>query len=309
MKQFMYILVLLLFGAQHYTAQAQEGPYKSIFGKDSTRWNIVYKDIADVVPPRILSQFLIFKEDTLMDGKYYKKTYMVSRNTVGQPLYPVNHYIREDTITGKVWSRRVEDTTDRLLIDFGLSPGDTFVGLGFNAYTGVVDSTAIVAGRKRIYLRNLDWRPRYLYSREYPLVFIEGVGSVGNHVLDIIVFSHSESEYLLCSYKDGVQEMAYVNEKYGGDCSPNLNTTSVAALHKQQVSIAPNPAMQQVQLAQLPAIEHTITLLDVQGRVLERAVNASPSYLLDVAAYAPGMYILRVDAAGYSPYVQKIEKR
>ena len=165
--------------------------YKSIFGNDTTQWNYLTSyNVADLL------YTLIYKAygDTLMNDTNYRLLYedayqwgMVS-GIVGM--------IREDTMTGRVWVRYLEDTADYLIMDLSLDVNDTF--LIPNKFDSKYDKKVKVEE-----IKYNQYGKNVVLGRDYGS-FIEGVGT------DIMIRALECDTYyeLLCAYKDN--ELMYV---------------------------------------------------------------------------------------------------
>jgi hypothetical protein len=208
-----------------FALKTQAQPYKSLFGQSSSQWVIRWDNLDFGGIDTIYVQ-----KDTVAYGLTWKKL------SCNNPWF-LGALIREDTITGKVWYKglnNIFDSTTKLAFDFSLQKGDTFdikdVWGNPPLSQKIVDTTYISNGRKIIVFKY--WHTRY----QAYTTFIEGVGcnfGIAYKQYDGVMLAH----YLLCSYKDGVK--TYSNTYYNGDCHPLI--TAINMPHDNGVNIFPNP--------------------------------------------------------------------
>ncbi len=196
-------VLFLFFMLGGFAAAAQ--PYQSLFGKDSTRQNIVWLGI-DFVQ----SDSIHVEKDTVVHGYTWKKLKNRTSNLFKGGL------IREDTMSGKVWYKSLGtgDTATVLAFDFSLVKGDTFDlsthWINYPVAQMIVDTTFNLNGRKIIQFKAT-------VGMQFPekIRFIEGTGSN----LSLIYKDYHATlmmVYLLCSFKDGIQ--IYSNSFFSGQC-------------------------------------------------------------------------------------------
>ena len=232
MKKFYLLLLnLLLFCA----SSAQ--PYESMFGQQSTFWVIEWSNFAGV-----FSDTIFVVKDTLVNNLSYKKA-VLNNNSMN---IHENVLLRENTQIGKVWYRNLyysidpNDTIEVEIASFFLNVGDTF---DISGDFPIVDSSKIVdsvyyQGTRKV----IQFKGTYKHGERYTLV--EGVGS-----LQGVLYKQSNSiiqeDYLLCSYKDGVN--TFLN-KYYKICNPNHNTSVVPDFEGLEAIIYPNPVNDIIQI-------------------------------------------------------------
>jgi|GEM_PF-2404254 len=285
----MFYKTLLIIAISLTTNLYSQAQYQSIFGQNSTQWVFEWHNLG------IDEQDTIYVEkDTLAFGHSWKKI-MVTRY---QQQFP-GALLREDTTIGKVWYKALfgfdpSDTLVKVIFDFSLNINDTFDVS--NMWTGgpnvttttqnTVDSIYFISSSKHIRFK----------GQYYPGVppenylFIEGIG--GN--LGLLWKQYSgvhQSQYLLCSYKDGIQTF-YSNYRYNGNC----NVFGASNLHDYQtlskmISIFPNPAFRQLyfELADELSVEK-VKVFDTQGRVLF-AQNTNNT--VDISNLSSGSYFIQ----------------
>ena len=126
-----------------------------------------------------------FKGDTIIAGITYKR--LAAKTTVLELLVPAMGYpvaqtcfLREDTVTGKVWARRARDTSEQVIYNARWQPDDT-----------VVTASPAIHGSGKYYVRSIDsvqiggdWYRMFRMSSAYHntgsadyLDIIDGMGS------------------------------------------------------------------------------------------------------------------------------------
>src|SRR5690606_35471675 len=150
------LLLLLLTAALLNSHRSIAQPYQSIFGKDSTMWNVVYS-VANGIGMNTLSS----KQTITISGENY---HLVIPSWSCDSLL-----IWEDTNSGKVWCNNLRlDSSDYLMADMGLQLGDSF-SFEFGQMKFAVDSVFYQNSKKLIRFNSASAFVDTIY-------FIEGVG-------------------------------------------------------------------------------------------------------------------------------------
>jgi hypothetical protein len=264
--------------------------------------------------------------DTFVMGKTYKKFYHVYIN----PGFPSNThvgYIREDSLTRKVYFLDKSSTGEDLLYDFSLNVNDS-IFLNFPQTAGTfpkgyykvksINNVTIKAGtRKQFVLKN---NPTSMDS----LVVIESVGSIihpaymyeSYYGMGQFGWSSSSCKYpyhfgLACKYSDNIkqfQSCTYTLAQANGcffkyDSCNYWNTCSAIAEHHavRDLRLAPNPAAQETELVINVAedVNIAIDIYDLSGRKVKRISSGSfqpgeTSVKLDLSDVEQGYYFIRV---------------
>ena len=199
MKKIIFTLLSLLLYVSNFAQ-----PYQSIFGKEKTKFSIatpitVYKDNPNLLGPVWTSGFETTAKDTVtIHGLLYEifNSY-IDPNTGAIEGYG---YVREDTMTGKIY-RYIPDLEEEFLIcDMTLSAGDTFqLPIFFDydpswnyfyreqGYNAVVKQIDTIGGRKIIEFYDIPSETYSFFYNDDPLhyrelniylKFIEGIGPI-----------------------------------------------------------------------------------------------------------------------------------
>lgn len=276
------------------TAGSGQAQYASIFGSQSTGWKMTCSNLDQGWVDSVYTN-----SDTLIGGRVYKKV-------ISTRDFPGNVYLREDTVTGRVWITGPTGCSiarhEWLVCDMSLHLADTF-SIGWAASSPdslrVVDSVFYDHGLKVIRLKN----PSANGANEVmPVIyFTEGIGPDRGPLLMTFNCSLCWTPYLLCVYKDGVQQ-SYSNELYHGDCSPFL-AMGLAEVDFLVATLAPDPATDRVTitLRQDANADH-VMVFDLSGRiVIDEAVATPQTITLDVSPLSAGAYVVQVsDVAGHT---------
>jgi len=270
-------MVLLL------TAKAQ---YHSIFGKNSTAWNVYELGIGYYITDSVYTSGI----DTNYNGHLYKD--------IGGIL------IRDDTTTGSIFMTILGYNTEFETMNMTLNIGDSFCfAPGFdtcynNTYH-TVDSVFIDSlGRKNIqfdFILNFQMLPPI---PPLPLVkwkFIEGVGPNDRGGREI-------GGSLLCSYKDGVR--VFTNE-FGSSCFVSNIGVEENALEK--ILVYPNPSTNILQII-LPSPQHTgYKFFNLSGEILLTG-ELTNNKKIDVSYLPKGVYFMEFTNAKNKHYVKLIKQ-
>ncbi|MFC5270866.1 T9SS type A sorting domain-containing protein [Adhaeribacter terreus] len=290
----LFIIVLLVF--LHFTVQAQH--YQSIFGKQTTSWEIASNNLWGWTQSTIMVQ-----KDTIVNGLLYKK--VLSNNWTYK-----GGLLREDTITGKVWFKSIfprnpmfPDTTEFLAFDYSLAVGDAFdiSGAGYGLNVSFQDSFNVV---KRVYYQNDQKHIEFKGPLIEPFTMIEGIG--GTYGVIWKQYNGAlTNQYLLCSYKDGVKT-SYDNKAFQGNCSVTGISEDVP---DGRISIYPNPAQNQLcfKLASKTKVQ-TCQIMNALGKVVaepEIQINNS----IDIGALSAGLYVLQLQVNNGKVFRQKFVKQ
>ena len=178
-------------------------PYQSIFYEDTTRWTAF---------------------ECVIDGFYYYTSSIYDDTTINNVQYKIIHlglicapnfneiigFLREDTLTGKVWYKpKFEEEKDEFLImDLSLQKGDSFEFTTDTYYQQkadwIVDSVYYEDSRKIVeFTYDLSW-----CLADQKLRFIEGIGPSNG-----VSYYISPEEYALV-FKYHNDQLVYTSDNY-----------------------------------------------------------------------------------------------
>ncbi len=306
MKNFIYAFIFLSLA---FCQRTQAQPYQSIFGTDSTQWVFRWINLSMVA-----DAYYYYQKDTLVHDTLYKKVvsnYMAS---------PYTALFREDTASGKVWFRPLEvtdglDTVEYLTFDFSLSEGDSFdiknmvTGYSDSPLYSQVDSVRYIDGLKYIYFQH-----QYAYLADFgpwetpvrasePFTLIEGIGSNAGPLWKHH-FGGLRDQYLMCSYKDGIQT-SYKNLRYAGLCPQSGNAINEQDINKAPaIKVYPNPASDYIIIdeAYLGTLK-SAGIYDLSGKMLRKITGPGKT---DISRIPAGLYLLKITTKDQVTYTQKL---
>ncbi len=235
MKKIIIIPFVLLFFCQN-IANAQ---YESIFGQNTTQFNIFHEPVSGYC----ITNHILQTGDFEINGIYYKKF--------------GNIYLREDTVSGKVYmqifnySPPFDPSRDVLIMDLNLQVGDTFSlhsdyyfisqSISMECPNIIVDSVFYENGRKVV---RTNCNPLHcivsIFDPYTPLSFIEGVGPNRGPFYWLAQYYHDagKASLLLCFYKDDT--LSYMNPLYN-TCDTFPDLVSIHDQYLNGIDIFPNP--------------------------------------------------------------------
>jgi hypothetical protein len=263
MKNKIILLLLFNFWLLYYS---HSQPYKSVFGKDTTQWNVTYL-IPDAMPTYIYKTF----GDTIISEKSYRPLYK------GYRYYSGNNYgyLREDTITGKLWFLSASTKQERLIMDLSLNENDTFV-FKYNVKYNV-DDIYYQKGRKYI---------SFVGNSKDSILFIEGIGPSCFLFEEEVAFP--DRAQIRCMFKD--YELIYHNEAYV-NCIDTV--TSIHEKLIQNFLIYPNPTSSNITIKLDKQFPYKIEFYSSNGlKISEHIVyNNEP---INLSHMPSGLYFIKI---------------
>jgi hypothetical protein len=246
-------------------------------------WSNLFQTAPGGPPPHLCTTtFVRFSNDTLMASNHYKKVWATTDSM--QLNYSAVGFIREES-SHKVYFRSIQDTTDRLLYDFGAIVGDTIVVPG--------PTTLVVDSVESVFIHDRNVKRMVLSANGCSgEQWIEGIGSL-NGVLDpgtecIVGTRHD----LLCCYKNDT--LHYSNPDFGA-CYYSVGITTFET-HRINVSISPNPvsSTSTLTIEGARSDQFTLQILDVRGQVIKAIPVKNQQVSIHNRDFAPGIYFYRL---------------
>jgi hypothetical protein len=199
-------------------------------------------------------------------------------------------YLHEDTLSRKVFY--IDYTGNEILLyDFSLVEGDVFQTTLDDVL--IVDSVQLKDGtfRKRIVLGYYDV---HLFS------WIEGIGSHFGGLLWTdwrFKNKHIPEAHLLCYFEN--DSLLYRNDGYFisyDGCNYSFTDVNTETIKSLIPRIYPNPARDELNISLPDNFQncHTISILDLSGRLLLQEVHCGNEFRLNVRNLKPGLYFLQV---------------
>lgn len=257
-------------------------------------------------------------KDTVLNGKYYDCYFGEEGGmppSIGQYAAYFGEWIREDTISKKIWYIRTKSHTEKeeLLYDFSLQAGDTITDTNssyfspdrlypYKAWIDQVDSVHWADG---------SWRYRWWIKSEYgPIgntahtMQIEGMGYINNFLDDPFLEFHPLVGYtnrVVCYAEKGQWLYEQANH-WNADCDTMLAhniTVGIKTINSNELGKAlvyPNPVMNGEELHinsyAGAANEHCeLSIFNVEGQKVF-CKTVIPGELVLTSGIAPGLYFL-----------------
>lgn len=244
--------------------------------------------------------------DTIVNNQSYKKVWVDSE--YDDSSIELVGFTRENTNEGKIWFRRIADTTENLVMDLSLEVGDTFllnepnVFFCNNAQELIVTSIDTVEGRKIISFDCFVSR-----SIQDSLTFIEGVGSnttIFFQIFDLTEFGnlfYANGGYTLCRMlKNGT---AFYPEDGTELCRIYSSVTDINK--SVNINISPNPTTSIINIEPFGQI-NSVYLYNTSGVFLLSQKNNFSQ--LDISKLPKGIYFLKIELDTGEIIVKKIVK-
>lgn len=300
--KFYYITAILSMLMVALTGKAQEAEYEYVpIAREGVEWG--YKTLAPYFNPRSDYYRLQLKGDTVINDKTYKKCYAYQTATLDTATATLHGFLREEDkkvyfipnleeedLIGTWWSMKMfyqemYNDEERMIYDFNLNKGDTFCPAG------------LTVNIEDVYLVEVDGKLRKYFKAEYNRYsFLEGVGVIGYGDLTYPFTDRpTDASDLHFNFERNVVDgrIVYKSEEFD-DRDPTCAGQSVAAA-MQTPAIAITVSGKTVTVAADGTI--TATIHDINGRTVATAQSADGSTEIDMADFAPGIYIVTATTA------------
>ena len=216
--------------------------------------------------------------------------------TIGNTLYfevkvnsEVFGYMREDTLSRRVYYRSIWDDESALLYDFSLEEGDTIQLYGDpgHKYTVLqVDSVELLNG---------DVRKRWIFSLEFyhtNAVWIEGIGNTTICLLNSGDLDYCTVETVtLCVHEN--EELVYMNDTFD---TCYLDWVNVSETDSETIRVFPNPATGQTSLSIPNVSSHknpTLHIFNSYGQTVKVISIQEKQTQIDLTDLPADIYIYR----------------
>lgn len=263
------ILIVCLLFSENVIAQ----PYKSLFGKHSTWWNIILHGYCDAGR----SEEIMQTGDTIIFGLSYKK------------LNKGYGAIREDTVNGKAWYYHFLRKREYLIMDLSLKINDPFYMHNTNSNDSArfeADSVYFENGLKHIRI-TAKWEVCY-GAPDRRIVFIEGSGTNAGILYPSMSFEFTAINYMLCHFQDGIKVMG--NEVFDDRCEVNL--VGIIDNNQSKISVSPNPS------SEFLIIDHndpdkqpvSLRIFNINGKLMFSGLPVDNK--INITTFSNGIYII-----------------
>lgn len=291
MRHFVLAYLILL------ATVANATQYKSIFGSESTAWNLAM-EIGD----GIWTDQLILTGDTVINTTTYK--------IVESKHSPRNKYfIRESTDHSMVFCiTPILSNQELVVFDLNLQKQDTFrIGIG-QEETIVVDTVFVQNNTKHIRF-DLLIADIGGTEKEY-FEFIEGIGSnCGLFYQGIERYNIFQNHYLLCAYKNDTVAYANKSDYFLGICYINWDKL-IKNNFDLKVEIYPNPVETNLKVALKTNNTKPVKIYiyNYLGKLTETIITDQNEISLNLSNIPSGSYFLAIKY-GKEIIVKKFNKQ
>jgi mRNA-degrading endonuclease RelE of RelBE toxin-antitoxin system len=233
-------------------------------------------------------------------------------NLIGYP--PYSFFLREDTLSGKLWVYDEIEEREWLAIDMGLELNDSF--LLSSRYANYYDTITFVdsifydnEGHKHLRF-NLSCFNFALSPNYNKLEFIEGIGTnfgLGYQVINSI--DDFYQEILLCAFKDDEKIYSH-NSESGDSCKLIINGVGIENIYQSGLKVWPNPCQKTVNVN--PPFGYfgygTILIRDIAGKlVYSKSIQCFEfGIIIDMSLFKPGKYIIETKLNNCKIYQNKL---
>ena len=270
MKYTLYLTIVCILTAMANKSSAQN--YLSLFGDNSTTWDIVLHGYCD----NVCSQRIIVTGDTTINTDTYKII-------LGLP-----GFVREDTVQGKAWFYDTYHNTEFLVMDLGLDLGDNFIIYDYaNAANSLtVDSVYYINNKKHVRLN--AWTTMCALNEK--ITFIEGSGTTASFHYQRDLNGSYVSSSMLCHHKDGVRvagNILFNDTCY--ECSVGINENPSAAF---TVNLFPNPTHDQltIEILDFVSSNFNLTIYNLVGKKTYSQTLTNPLTSVNLSDLNSGIY-------------------
>jgi len=286
--------------------------YQSIFGDSTTQFKLfipylsckTVSDDSDELGEGYTMKILFRKgNDTVINNQ----TYRIANTS--DNFFPDNNYafVREDTLSGKIYSHVSRFDKEYLVCDMSLSVGDTFclhdLYTLWNAEPThgymIVNSIIYLDGKKVIYFGDIYADKGFGWVSVYPTIvpdkiyFMEGIGPL----FGVIDYRNPNGvellSLLLCVHKE--DSLVYIRNS---ESSYGCDYYSISAIINEPLNITlyvyPNPVKEQLIIKNDEFIITRIQIFDMFGILILDIISQNESEIvLDMKSYLPGFYFFK----------------
>jgi len=255
----------------------------------------IWMEVHETINFGVFYEYFQLQGDTVIDIKAYKKLY---RKTSGSPGdWEYIYGMREDS-SKKVYFVLREDEEERLLYDFNLQPGDSFIICN--------NADIVVTTIDTVILENGDSRRRIQFDPG-PETWIEGVGSLDGIVADggwyYCNTTGEDFPFLNCLTYDG--DAVYIREWSLYPCLDG--TTSSYTPKRNSIQLYPNPFNNSTTLV-LPDNESSgeLFIYNFQGELVDHRLILDQFTTINRVALPNGIYIYQFLSSEGQVLIEKV---
>lgn len=320
-KLLLPILLFLTLLSISFKTKAQ---YESVLNDTSRYWNIY--NLRFSLGIDIFSDSMYLGNNVTINNIVYKELISSEKQNFLR-TNSVFGYLREDTVTGKLWFLADTfslPTVENLVYDLSLTKNDTFIVTEDGAFrkdTFLVDTSYVLGGRKNVNLRLLGTDSFEIYHPAFfpqthrydSLKFIEGIGSTrgfDNRVNPIMLNGLQNANRLLCAFKGSQQIFQHqLQLPFLSMCDTINIPVGIAEQEQfgQNLSISPNPTNGLLTFQSNQNIQQ-VQVFNISGQLVFSEEQSS-SNQIDLSDLEKGIYLVKILLEDGSVFSEKVVKQ
>ena len=246
--------------------------YLSLFGNNSTTWDIVLHGYCDAV----CSQTITVTGDTTINANTYKVI-------TGLP-----GFVREDTVQGKAWFYDTYYNIEYLVMDLGLNLGDNFIIYDYSNVPNNMTVDSVYYFNNKKYVRLNAWTTMCALNEK--ITFIEGSGTTASFHYQRDLNGNYVSSSMLCHHKDGIRvagNILFNDLCY--DCFVGINENTALST---KVNLFPNPSHDELNIEIKDFVSNTfnLTIYNLLGYKVHSQLLVDPLTTINISNLSSGIY-------------------
>ncbi len=314
MNRIWFAVLLLTFTVHRSYAQ------KIDFMDTSNKWRVRALFVPPGQNPKTETQYFNYRYlNNTLNMRGYEYQVLTSN-------FPDTIFVRKDSATGKIYAVTPafpqRDSTDRLLYDFSMNKGDSYIHYiryyGYGVYGDYDTVTYRVQETDSVIINGLSHRVQYISTigsiskNRHIITVIEGIGSITGmgsplyfgHLLyarETTDCFHSNNGNSVFAHKvltkyfyNDSSSNSYVLDTFDNSCPPKLAIPQTKS-NDNRLTVYPQPANNHVIIGLGTKITNgRITIINIQGEIIvDRAIANEERINLRIEQ-PPGMYVYKI---------------
>ncbi len=270
---------LLIIGMMLLMAGISKAQYQPVL-EEGKSWNYFHMNF------HYYMDSLYISGDTIIDGMEY--LILLSDSNQLLPWTPgpeIKAFLREDTTSGKIWSRTPGTDRENLYYDISLEKGDMF-----SPHSTQYEVLDVVYENGKKILKLDD--PLQMHDTIY---MIEGIGSTGS--IHFLLWDFSNG-FMICAHNPEGKltwetDYRLLEYFYLRPCWLDVTIGIEENTNEPGIKLWPNPASKSISI-ELPheQSDFAYQIIDAKGRTCATGQITGACQEIDVAALANGIYVL-----------------
>jgi hypothetical protein len=246
--------------------------------------------------PNSSTEFIKFERDTTIDTIQYKKV-MYSTDAF-QEYWSIHGFIREDSV-GRVFYRKNEIDSEKLMYDFGAHLGDTIHVSELYGYTNLVyrEMTYYVCNIDSFLVGNLMQKRIHLCidtSGNYDVEqWVETMGSMSGMLRNYDGMVGRDYFFLLCFTENDT--LKYTHYQTNSTCYIISNNDLINS-RQREITLAPNPVVNKSFIKinnKILQEQFILEIYNIKGSLIKREFICD-DYEINNNEFKSGMYLFNI---------------